>query len=55
MDIASDTFAEEMSQKMQLDNYAIEYPFSLSSNNSSTDFVQVMMNYFLISNALSKV
>jgi hypothetical protein len=49
MDIESDTFTVGMPQKMQLDDYAIDYPFSMSSNNSSSDFVQVMMNYFLLS------
>lgn len=46
MDIDSDTFSVQMPQKMHLDDYAIDYPFSMASNNSSTDFVQVMMNYF---------
>jgi hypothetical protein len=46
MDIASDTFTVKMPQKMQLDDYAIDYPFTVASNNSSSDFVQVMMNYF---------
>lgn len=45
MDIESDTFTVKMPQKMQLDDYAIDYPFTVASNNSSSDFVQVMMNY----------
>ena len=45
MDTESDTFTVKMPQKMQLDDYAIDYPFSMASNNSSSDFVQVM-KYF---------
>lgn len=52
MDIGSDTFGMEMPQKilqkLSLDavDYAIDYPFpSMASNNSSTDFAQVMMKF----------
>lgn len=49
MDNESDTFSVGMPQKilqkipLDADDYAIDYQaFSMASNNSSTDFVQVM-------------
>lgn len=48
MDNESDTFAVRMPQKilqnipLNVDDYALDYPFSMASNNSSTDFAQVM-------------
>lgn len=48
MDTESDTFTADMPQKMQLGDYVVDYTFSMASNNSSSDFVQVMMNNYSV-------
>jgi hypothetical protein len=43
MDNESDTLEMPARTRLGIGNFAIDYAFSLASNNSSTDFVQVRM------------
>lgn len=48
MDVEFDTLSEQLSQKilqkipLVVSDYAIDYPFTMAANNSSTDFAQVI-------------